>query len=237
MKQSYINNNLFPPAILFAATLATAPAIAQQQANTGEKVHEYVDQMPVFAGGMGAMMQFIGSKVTYSNTQPEGVVVLSFIVDKDGTIDSARVIKSLAPALDAASVNAVKAMDGKWTPGVQDGKQVPVRFTLPVKFGQPKPDGNAPETMPEYKGGAAAFKTFMKKNARYPRKGTKNGAVLVSFVINEDGSLSDYRIKSRVEPALYQEALRLAKLTEGNWLPAMKDGQKVKVQYTMPVYF
>ncbi|TPE44274.1 energy transducer TonB [Pontibacter mangrovi] len=231
-----MKNKHFPLAILFAAAFGTAPALAQTKP-ADEPTYTFVEKMPVFEGGMGAMMQFIGSQVTYSSAQPEGMVVLSFIVDKDGSIDSVAVVKSLDPALDAACVNAVKAMEGKWTPGVQKGEKVPVRFTLPVKFGQPKPDKNAPETMPEYKGGAAAFKAFMKKNARYPRKGTKHGTVVVSFVINEDGSLSDYKIKSSVEPALDKEALRLAKLTDGNWLPPVKDGKQTKLEYTMPVYF
>ncbi|MCX2739901.1 energy transducer TonB [Pontibacter anaerobius] len=231
-----MNNKLFPAALLFAATLITAPALAQKQ-DTDEPIYTYVEQMPVFEGGMGAMMQFIGSQVTYSNTQPEGMVVLSFIVDKDGSVDSVHVVKSLDPALDAACVNAVNAMSGKWTSGVQKGEPVAVRFTLPVKFGKSDLKDSGPETMPEYKGGAAAFKAFMKKNAKYPRKGTKHGTVVVSFVIHEDGSLSDYQIESSVEPVLDKEALRLARLTEGNWLPAVKDGEKVKVTYTMPVYF
>lgn len=193
--------------------------------------------MPAYEGGTGAMMQFINAQITYSNAQPEGMVVLRFVIDQEGGIDAVEVVKGLTPALDAACVNAVKAMGGHWKPGMKDGKPVPVRFTLPVKFGQPRPDGSAPETMPEYKGGVAAFKAFMKQHARYPRKGTKYGTVVVSFVINEDGSLSDYQVRSGVEPALDQEALRLAKLTDGQWLPAVKDGKRVKVQYNMPVFF
>ena len=84
------------------------------------------------------MMQFIGSHVSYSKTQPEGKVVVSFVVDKDGTIDDVTVIKSLDPALDEACVRAVYAMEGKWTPGVQRGKPVPVRYLLPINFSQPK---------------------------------------------------------------------------------------------------
>jgi TonB family protein len=228
---------LLPAAILFAATLATAPALAQNHTTEDEKIYEYVEQMPQFQGGMRGMTQFVSARVSYTAEQPDGMVVLSFVVDKDGSVDEVKVIKSLVPELDEACVNAVKETEGRWTPGVHKGENVPVRFTLPLKFGRPDLETVKSETMPEYKGGVVEFKRFMKANVTYPKKAKKHGTVIVGFTINEDGSLSNYQIKRSIEPILDDEALRLAKLTEGNWLPAVKDGQRVKVRYTMPVIF
>lgn len=228
---------LLPTAILLAAALTTAPALAQEQANSDEKIYEYVEQMPQFQGGMPGLMQFISARVPYTSAQSDGMVVLSFVVAKDGSVDDVKVTKSLVVELDEACVNAVKEMEGRWTPGVHKGEKVPVRFTLPVKFGRPDLETVKSETMPEYKGGVVEFKRFMKANVKYPKKAKKHGTVIVGFTINEDVSLSNYEIKKSIEPILDEEALRLAKLTEGNWLPAVKDGQRVKVHYTMPVIF
>ena len=218
---------------LFAQTQQTPPDEAV--------VYEYAEQMPAFKGGESAMMTYLSGSIPYTNTGVTGLVVVSFVVDDDGTIDEVKVLKSLHPSLDSVSVQAVRNMNGYWTPGVQKGKPVKVRFTLPIKFSHnagsaPKEKASSQE-MPEYKGGTEAFVKFMKRNVRYPQQATKRGVVYVSFTINEDGSLTDYEIEKSVEPVLDREAMRLAKLSDGNWLPGVRNGEKVKVKYTMPVIF
>ncbi|MBB6611164.1 TonB family protein [Pontibacter sp. Tf4] len=219
---------------------STATGFSQTSADQAPKIYEYVEQLPTYKGGLEAMIKYLSNSIPYANAQVQGRVVVGFIVETDGSIQDVKVARGLDPKLDSACVQSVRNMSGHWNPGVQDGKPVRVRFALPISFtaNSSRPASEkVKEEMPEYKGGTEAFVKFMKKNARYPREAKKRGVVYVAFVINEDGSLSNYEVKKSIEPALDAEALRLAKLTEGNWIPGEQNGQKVKIRYTMPVIF
>ncbi|WP_262888741.1 energy transducer TonB [Pontibacter pamirensis] len=64
----------------------------------------------------------------------EGIVVASFIVEVDGSLNDIRIIKGLGMGTDEEIIRVVESMNGKWLPGKQDGKTVPVQYTLPVRF-------------------------------------------------------------------------------------------------------
>ncbi|WP_439881779.1 energy transducer TonB [Pontibacter sp. MBLB2868] len=109
---------------------------AQQSTDstTSKHVYAYVEQMPQYEGGFDAMIQHVTSNITYSRSQKKGKLVISFVVAADGSINDVQVVKSLEPALDEACVKAVYATNGKWTAGTQNGKNVAVRFVLPINF-------------------------------------------------------------------------------------------------------
>jgi protein TonB len=96
-----------------------------------------VEEMPRFPGGDEAMMQFIAKNVKYpeeaSKKGTQGRVVVTFIVNTDGSVSDPKVVKSVNPALDAEAIRVVNAMP-KWTPGKQRGYTVRVKFTIPVTF-------------------------------------------------------------------------------------------------------
>ena len=104
----------------------------------GEKPYTYVEQMPMFKGGEGEMLKFMGRNIRYSkdaqDAGTEGLVVLSFVVDEDGSLQDIVVIKSLHESLDKEAIRVVEQMQGQWSPGRQNGRTVPVRYTLPVRF-------------------------------------------------------------------------------------------------------
>ena len=93
--------------------------------------------MPQFPGGPSAMMTFVATTIRYpeaavkSNTQ--GRVVVSFVVNTDGSVSDAHVRRSISPELDAEALRVVGNMP-QWTPGLQDGKPVRVKYTLPITF-------------------------------------------------------------------------------------------------------
>ena len=101
------------------------------------KPYTWVEQMPTFPGGDGEMMKFLGKNIRYPPVAQrnglEGLVVLSFTVSRTGEISDIEVIKSLGGGTDEEAVRVVKTMP-KWTPGKQNGRAVPVKFTLPVRF-------------------------------------------------------------------------------------------------------
>ena len=101
-------------------------------------VYQIVEVMPEFPGGMGEMMNFLFRNTNYPAEAREagkqGRAVVGFIVNIDGTISNAEIVKSAGDAsLDAESVRVVESMP-KWKPGMQGGKAVKTRLNLPVYF-------------------------------------------------------------------------------------------------------
>lgn len=102
-----------------------------------DRVFSVVEQMPSFPGGMGAMMQYLSSNIKYPKEAEkkgiQGRVLLSFIVQTDGSITDVRISKSVDPSLDKEAIRVVKNMP-KWIPGKQNGQPVRVKYTFPVTF-------------------------------------------------------------------------------------------------------
>ncbi len=96
-----------------------------------------VEDMPEFPGGNEALLKFLADNIQYPESakadKVEGRVVLSFIIDKDGTVINIKVIRGVNAALDAEAIRVVKSMP-KWTPGKQRGKAVQVNYILPIMF-------------------------------------------------------------------------------------------------------
>lgn len=102
-----------------------------------EEVLEEVDVMPVPAGGMQGLMTFMGENLKYPEQAREkgveGVVVVSFVVQKDGSISNAEIIRGIGAGCDEEAMRVVKAFPN-WTPGEKDGKKVNTKMNLPVKY-------------------------------------------------------------------------------------------------------
>lgn len=107
---------------------------------SGHKVYTYVEQMPQLPGGGGlpALVQTVQSKISYpkavaGEALPRGRAFITFVVDADGTVQDATIVKGLSTAFDAAVVAAVKALP-RFEPGKQAGQPVAVAYILPVEF-------------------------------------------------------------------------------------------------------
>ncbi|MHA6248842.1 TonB family protein [Pontibacter sp. CAU 1760] len=113
-------------------------AIKQGARSPQERPYTYVELMPQFEGGEQAMMQFLGTHIRYPTAAKEaglsGLVVISFIVQPDGHLEEVEVLKKLGQGTDEEALRVVQLMEGKWAPGKQNGKAVPVRYTLPIRF-------------------------------------------------------------------------------------------------------
>ena len=95
------------------------------------------------------------------------------------------------------------------------------------------------EDMPEFPGGDLALRQFIANSIKYPVIAQENGIqgrVYVTFVVDQDGSISDARIARGVDPSLDKEALRVVN-TLPKWKPGMQRGQPVRVSYTVPINF
>ncbi|NLZ72969.1 MAG: energy transducer TonB [Bacteroidales bacterium] len=102
-----------------------------------EEIFEVVENMPEFPGGPAEMMKFLSNNIRYPTIAQEngiqGRVIVQFVVNSDGTIVDANVVRSVDPFLDKEALRVINSMP-KWKPGMQRGKAVRVKYTLPVMF-------------------------------------------------------------------------------------------------------
>ena len=114
------------------ATLMTLSSEAQT-----DKVYDRVEVMPEFPGGMQGLFEYMQNNVNYpkeaQKQKIEGRVIVSFIVEKDGSISDVHPLTAVHPLLDKEAMRLVNEMP-RWKPGTEKGKAVRVSFALPVSF-------------------------------------------------------------------------------------------------------
>ena len=102
-----------------------------------DTVMDKCEVMPKFPGGESGMMKFLTENVKYPKEALDkgitGRVLVEFVVERDGSINDVKIMKSVDPILDNEAIRIVKAMP-KWEPGTMNGKAVRVKHTLPVTF-------------------------------------------------------------------------------------------------------
>lgn len=101
------------------------------------KVYEIVDQMPEYPGGLTALMNYLRANIRYPEAAQkagiEGRVIVSFIVEPNGSVSNVEIVRGVDSDLDQEALRVVRQMP-KWKPGKQDGSTVRVKFHLPIKF-------------------------------------------------------------------------------------------------------
>ena len=116
----------------------TASVAVKDTLTPDEPVFEVVEQMPEFPdGGMAGLMEYFKKNLRYpeeaKKAGTQGRVVVQFLINKNGAISDASVLRSVDRLLDAEAVRLVRSMP-KWKPGMQKGKAVTVKYTVPVLF-------------------------------------------------------------------------------------------------------
>lgn len=94
------------------------------------------------------------------------------------------------------------------------------------------------EQMPTYEGDDAALMKYLGENLKYPEEAKERGQqgrVVVGFIVEKDGSLTDVKVLRSVDRALDAEALRVVKGMP-KWIPGRQNGQCVRVRYLLPIY-
>ena len=115
----------------------TVVSVDTPEPSEADGAFDVVEKMPEFPGGVGEMMKFLSMNVKYPEAAAkkgtQGRVIASFIVEKDGSISGAKVVKNVSEELDAEALRVINAMP-KWTPGMQKGQAVRVKYTIPISF-------------------------------------------------------------------------------------------------------
>ena len=110
------------------------PAVGENQLTL---MGDVVEQMPSFPGGPQALLNYLSEHINYpegyEETCVQGRVVITFVVEKDGSLSDITVLKSLEKAFDEEALRAVKSMPN-WIPGMQDGEPIRVKYAVPVNF-------------------------------------------------------------------------------------------------------
>ena len=233
--------------------------VMESRAVEGE-VFKVVEEMPEFVGGMAECMKYLAANVNYPTEAIEkgiqGRVIVQMVVTKEGDIADTKIARGIDPLLDAEALRVVSGMP-KWKPGKQKGEAVNVRYTLPVMFRlggdadkkeastqtEAKVDENGIhqvcEEMPEFPGGMRECMNWLSKNVNYPATAQEKGIqgrVIIQFVVERDGSITEPKVVRGVDPDLDKEALRVVSAMP-NWKPGKHKGEVVRVKYTLPVMY
>jgi protein TonB len=95
------------------------------------------------------------------------------------------------------------------------------------------------EVMPEFPGGDQAMMKFVSENVQYPEEAKEkeiSGRVIVGFIVEKDGSISDVKVAKGIGGGCDEEAVRVVKAMP-KWIPGKQDDKPVRVSYTMPFFF
>ncbi|MCK9342938.1 MAG: energy transducer TonB [Massilibacteroides sp.] len=113
------------------------PVVEEEEEEAGQQIFTVVEKMPEFPGGLTALLHFVAKSIHYPVIAQEngiqGRVICAFVVNRDGSVTNAEVLRGVDPSLDKEAIRVINTMP-KWTPGEQRGKPVRVKYTLPVMF-------------------------------------------------------------------------------------------------------
>ena len=207
---------------------------------------------PQFPGGDAALISFLNENIKYppkaAQDKVEGKVIVQFVVKKTGKIDNVKVLRSVRKDLDDEAVRVVKMMPD-FIPAKQSGEVADMPYTIPVSFklypemapltvseGSDVPDDFQP---PMFPGGEQALMLFIKANLKYPPQAAKRkaeGKVVMTFVVDKTGKVTEIKVAKSVDIYLDTEAIRVCKLLP-DFIPARQNGEPVSVWFTLPITF
>ena len=120
-----------------AVEVKYTPVEVEEEEVDEQQIFQVVEENPEFPGGMKECMKFLSNNIKYPQISQEngvqGRVIVQFVVNADGTIVDPVVVRGVDPYLDKEALRVVGLMP-KWKPGKQRGKEVRVKYTLPVMF-------------------------------------------------------------------------------------------------------
>lgn len=109
----------------------------KEEKTDDETVYLFPQEMPEFPGGMNALLHFISQAVHYPVVAAEngiqGKVFVNFVINTDGHVSDAKILRGVDPALNEEALRVVNSLP-RWSPGRQSGKAVRVAFSVPINF-------------------------------------------------------------------------------------------------------
>lgn len=138
--EKWIDNVIQPEEIndvITADTIVPKYKPVEVKAQNNDVVFEVVEQMPEFPGGQAELMKFLSRNIKYpleaQKSKTQGNVIVRFIISKEGNVTKPTIVRSISAELDAEAIRVIELMP-KWKPGMQRGKAVNVKYTIPIVF-------------------------------------------------------------------------------------------------------
>lgn len=261
---------VFATCVFIGGFAAKQSAVMAQEApiSKSDRVVEKPDIMPIYPGGTPEMHRFISNMLKYPedarNRNAQGLVVYTFVVEKDGTLSNFNIIHRADSLLNLEALRILEAMPA-WRPARHKGEivrseaYVPMYFRLnqnavaarnPVQpsrnYSKENPEVIENNTiytivdkMPQYAYGESGLSAFIAHNIRYPRAAMEygiEGRILCSFIVDDNGAISNIEVVEGSNEALSEEAVRVLGLMP-KWVPGENNGEKVHVKCLLPIDF
>ena len=200
----------------------------------------------IIRGTTNGTLTDLDGKFTLTGLKKDDVIQVSFVGFQTRSV----IVKDESPLtimLDDAVQNLDEmvvvgyASNGVGAPSSDSDKKVVAVVDIPKvkETPQEKVIFQVVEEMPEFPGGMAEAMKFLAKNIKYPvaaQEAKIEGRVIVQFVIERDGSVSDVKVMRGVNSELDAEAIRVVSMMP-KWIPGKQRGKAVAVKYTMPIMF
>ena len=200
----------------------------------------------IIRGTTNGTLTDLDGKFTLTGLKKDDVIQVSFVGFQTRSV----IVKDESPLtimLDDAVQNLDEmvvvgyASNGVGAPSSDSDKKVVAVVDIPKvkETPQEKVIFQVVEEMPEFPGGMAEAMKFLAKNIKYPvaaQQAKIEGRVIVQFVIERDGSVSDVKVMRGVNSELDAEAIRVVSMMP-KWIPGKQRGKAVAVKYTMPIMF
>lgn len=198
-------------------------------------------------GGVDKFYEFINKEFDFTKVKKAGRMIFSFNVNENGELKKIKIIEF--PDIDAASeIIRVLNKSPKWESAKRAGKPFATEIKMPITFRLKQtpiadkvkdtiaPNSKKPTigTVPKFSGGVKSFMAFISKNYQVPDVNGLKGKVVVSFIIEKDGSLVEIKVLKHIGYGTDDEAIRVLKLSP-KWTRGEQNGKKVRCMYTLPI--
>lgn len=227
------------------------------------QVEYNVDELPHNMGGNTELKRIFKQELHYPAQALEkkegGKVRIDFVIEADSTVSGVQIKERVSPVVDAEALRIFKLI--QWVPAIKDRHPVAANWNTTFNF---EPDKyvkickergfttfsyiaerdttgllvRQPQQFPIYTEGNAALNDFIRKNLEYPRQaqmGSIQGKVVLRFVVEPSGLVTNIGVLKSLGGGCDQEAIRLIQLIK--WYPGKKDNKLVRVPMTFPFYF
>lgn len=223
-----------PEPQVFGTTLITERPdglIFKDTTNPGfNAVFTAVEVNPEPVGGMRNFMTWISNNYEYPKAALEksvnGIIEISFIVEKNGSLTDFKIKKELGYGTGAAALELMRKAQ-KWKPGIQNGRPVRVAYTLPIRLNLSQGVSKLPnkKVFATPKLGTEGLSSWFAQNFKMPRKiSIKDVDPVIEnyFIINPDGTIKSLIVRSDLGRKFIDQATKL--LSQSKWEPATENG-------------
>ena len=246
----------------FLFLIALLPYISSAQIQGEDEVHLNGDRIEAKFnhGGMEEFNKFVNENFDNSKVTQSGKMIAAFKIDIDGDVKNIKIIKMI-DSQSAIEMIRVLKLSPKWQPASRGGKPISIEIKYPIVFNKSEKQQSesfnqekestandalpnatkdavkvaSVETKPQFPGGAEAFYIFVAKKFKVPSdRAFKGGKMVISFVVEKDGSLSEMKAIQDIGFGTTEEAFRILANCP-KWSPALQNGKPVRVQYSLPI--